>query len=68
MIHLVATRSRGWLAVVIALRYVINGLSPSSGEDAGVTAAVMLMLAMPAVAVRASRRVRGETLAELRRP
>jgi hypothetical protein len=53
---------------VIALRYVINGLSPSSGEDAGVTAAVMLMLAMPAVAVRASRRVRGETLAELRRP
>jgi signal transduction histidine kinase len=63
-IYAVATRSRRWVAVVLALPYVILGLSPPGGEDAGVTAAVMLVLTVSAVAVGASRRVRGEAFAE----
>jgi signal transduction histidine kinase len=64
VIYLVATRSGRWVSIVLAVPYVINGLSPSGGEDAGVTAAVMLVLTVSAGAVGASRRVRGEAFAE----
>jgi signal transduction histidine kinase len=64
VIYLVAARGRRWVSVLPAVVYVINGLSPSAGEDAGATAALMLVLTVAAVAVGWSRRVRGEAFAE----
>jgi signal transduction histidine kinase len=64
VLYLAAARYRGWVPVVLALPYAVNGLGPGDGEDAGLTAALMLVLAVSAVAVGASRRVQGKAIAE----
>jgi signal transduction histidine kinase len=64
VVYLAAARYRWWAWAPIVVPYILIGLGPPSGEDAGLTAAAMLVLTVSAAAIGASRRVRGEAVAE----
>jgi signal transduction histidine kinase len=64
VIYLVAVRYRWWAWLPMLAPYVVYGMSPSHGEDAGATAAGMLVLAVSAAAIGATRRARGAAAAE----
>ena len=63
-LYLFASRyGRRW-AVVPAVPFLLNAMVPLSGEDAGISGVLLLMVVVAALALGDSRRQRGEALAE----
>jgi signal transduction histidine kinase len=63
-LYLFASRyGRRW-AVVPAVPFLLNAIVPLSGEDAGISGVLLLMVVVAALALGDSRRQRGEALAE----
>jgi signal transduction histidine kinase len=63
-LYLFAARyGRRW-AVVPAVPFLLNAIVPLSGEDAGISGVLLLMVVVAALALGDSRRQRGEALAE----
>ena len=58
-----ATHGRRW-SVLPALPFLLNAIEPFSGEDAGFSGVLLLMVVVAAAALGDSRRQRGEALAE----
>ena len=63
-LYLFASRyGRRW-AVLPAVPFVLNAIVPLSGDDAGISGVLLLMVVVAALALGDSRRQRGEALAE----
>jgi len=64
VLYLFATRyGRRW-SVLPALPFLLNAITPLSGDDAGISGVLLLMVVVAALALGDSRRQRGEALAE----
>jgi signal transduction histidine kinase len=58
-----STHGRRW-SVLPALPFLVNAIEPVSGDDAGLSSVLLLMVVVAALALGDSRRQRGEALAE----
>lgn len=63
-LYLFALRYGRWWSVLPALPFLANAIDPFSGEDAGLSGVLLLMLVVAAAALGDSRRQQGEALAE----
>jgi signal transduction histidine kinase len=64
VLYLFASRyGRGW-SVLPALPFLANAIEPVSGDGAGISGVLLLMVVVAALALGDSRRQRGEALAE----